>query len=283
MILGTFEQHIEEMCRQRSMTLEEAGAFLRRLGVQAVCAGAHELPDPLESRKRLEGVGLFFSDVYGTLPFISQQADEAAIRALLQKTAALGAKRLLVTSEPYRDMDDAVKREEDLLRTIDGLKRTVGLASACGVEIELEDFDCAATPFSFTDDLLRVFQEVPGIRFAFDSGNFVLAGEDEIAALEKLKQYVGPCVHLKDRSLTPYLGNGAEEAPLINLKGKRYYPCPVGKGIIRFDRIAELLRELAFDGTLVMEHFGAADQYRYVAESAACVGGLFGIKGVPAQ
>ena len=182
MILGTFEQHIEEMCRQRSMTLEEAGAFLRRLGVQAVCAGAHELPDPLESRKRLEGVGLFFSDVYGTLPFISQQADEAAIRALLQKTAALGAKRLLVTSEPYRDMDDAVKREEDLCRTIDGLKRTVGLASACGVEIELEDFDCAATPFSFTDDLLRVFQEVPGIRFAFDSGNFVLAGEDEIAA-----------------------------------------------------------------------------------------------------
>lgn len=274
MKLGTFESHMEDMCRQREISPEQAAEQLRSWGIRDVCVGSDWIGDPVREREKLDGLGLTVSDVFGQILFLTGKDIPGRIEELLERTRVLGAERLLITTEEFRDRGDPALRREDDALAAEGLALAAEMAERCGVRIVVENYDVNAGPLTFGSDLRKILEQAGNVGFAFDSGNFVHPGEDEVESLRTMKQWLGGVVHFKDRRLESYLP--AEEADFHeNLTGVRYYPSPVGKGIIRFREIRDILREENFDGEILLEHFGASDQYAYLEESAAFVKSLF--------
>lgn len=277
MKLGTFQAHIDEMCQQKKISLEEAADLVHALGIHAVCVGADWIGDPAQERGRLERVGFHISDVFGSLNFITEEEVRPAAKRLVERAAALGADRLLVTTEPFRDRGNEVVRREDDDRAAQGLCVCCELAAANGIQVVVEDYDVNDGPFSFGDDLRYILGQAGRVGFAYDSGNFAFADEDEIANLERMRGKLAGVVHFKDRSLQKYRPDEQIRNPLVSLDGVQYYPCPVGSGIIRFEEIKKILQETGFDGTILLEHFNSPDQYGYLRESAGYVKRLFGM------
>lgn len=277
MKLGTFQAHIDEMCQQKKISLGEAAELVHALGIHAVCVGADWIGDPAQERERLERVGFHISDVFGSLNFITEEDVRPAAKRLVERAAALGAERLLVTTESFRNRDDEAMRREDDDRAAQGLCVCCELAAAYGIQVVVEDYDVNDGPFTFGADLRYILGQAGRVGFAYDSDNFAFADEDEIANLKMMKEKLAGVVHFKDRSLQKYRPDEQIGNPLVSLKGVRYYPCPVGSGIIRFEEIRRILWETGFDGTILLEHFNSPDQYGYLRESAGFVRRLYGI------
>ena len=68
----------------------------------------------------------------------------------------------------------------------------------------LEDFDGPVQPFARMYQLLWFMENVPGLKFTLDTGNFAYSDEDAVQAYEVLKDYIVH-VHCKDRNVDPAL------------------------------------------------------------------------------
>ena len=276
MKLGTFAQHLDDACRQRNISLASAAEKAISFGITSVCVGSDTVDDPKKERERIENVGLKISDVYGSVDFITGIDCEATVLRHLERTAAMGASTLLVTTEAYRDPKDENKRLEDNNAVAEGLSLCVKHAKDCGIKIVVEDYDVNNGPFAYMKDLKYILDRAPGAFFAFDSGNFILAGEDEVEALKLLKPHFAHA-HFKDRGTAKYMPEENIVQTFKSLSGKEYYPCPVGAGIIRYDEIAKIMREVDYDSMILIEHFDAPDQLMYLERSAEFIKGLLGL------
>ena len=90
------------------------------------------------------------------------------------------------------------------------------------------------------------FKHIPQLKCTFDTGNFIINGEDVMMALEMLKERIVH-VHCKDR--------GEESVA-------------VGDDNIQINNIINKIKESGYDGNLAIEHFDAADQEMCMKRSA---------------
>ena len=132
-------------------------------------------------------------------------------------------------------------------------------AAARGVAVTLEDFDGFAQPFARMNQLLWFMKNVPGLRFTLDMGNFAFSDENVIQAAALLKDYIVH-VHCKDRAVNP---------AVCGTFCKGLGASPVGSGYIPIRELIAVLRDISYDGYLVIEHFGAPDQLSFIRQSAA--------------
>lgn len=93
------------------------------------------------------------------------------------------------------------EKDKKLARMVEGLRRAVKYEKEKGIDVALEDFDGIEAPYCTIAGMEYFMNEVPGLKCAFDTGNFVMYEEDEIEAFEKLKDRICT-LHLKDRSKT---------------------------------------------------------------------------------
>ena len=96
------------------------------------------------------------------------------------------------------------------------------------------------------------------VRTVYDVGNFVMAGYDPIAALDKVFPYTHH-VHVKDWVTL------AEELPGASWKGTRDGPwfkaVDLGEGVVPLPAAVKRLRELGYDGTVSPEYEGPEEPY----------------------
>ena len=100
--------------------------------------------------------------------------------------------------------------------------------------------------------LLWFMENVPGLKFTLDTGNFAYSDEDAVQAYEVLKDYnVDPALtgeHRYNRGLLA---------------------AAVGSGYLPMKEILDRLKESGYEDYLAIEHFNAADQVAFMEQSAA--------------
>lgn len=87
---------------------------------------------------------------------------------------------------------------------IAGVKKIADSQSAADITpitVVIEDFDDRNSPIACVSGMKWFAEQVPGLCFTFDTGNFIIHGEDIFAAWEELKDKVVH-VHCKDRKIS---------------------------------------------------------------------------------
>jgi sugar phosphate isomerase/epimerase len=148
----------------------------------------------------------------------------ATLRAAIEIAVDLGATVVMLQHLGA----NAISGPEKVAQVVDGLRALVPDAEARGITLALEDLlDAHAN--------LAIINEVgsPALKVYYDVCNTWGSGHDVPADIVRLGKHIAQ-VHFKDRDAS---GN----------------PCHLGRGIVDVGACAEALREIGYDGWLLLE------------------------------
>jgi sugar phosphate isomerase/epimerase len=204
--------------------------------------------------------------------------DDAARREEVEKekrvmevTAALGGKFCRVLSGQRRP---DVSREQGVAWVAGAIEELIPYAEELGLTLTLEnhykDNYWKHPEFAqFSDVFVEILERVPSPRLAvnYDPSNAIVAGEDPIEVLEKVKHRV-VTMHASDRSIKPgyTLEDLRAQEDSVGYASVLQHG-EIGKGLNDFDRIFSILREVGFDGWISIEDgVNGLDELRRSAE-----------------
>jgi sugar phosphate isomerase/epimerase len=199
-------------------------------------------------------------------------------RHMIDVTARLGGGFCRVLSGQRRP---EVGREEGIRRVVDAIENLLPYAESRGIVLAMEnhykDGYWQYPEFAQKSDVfLAIVDSIrsPWFGVQFDPSNAVVAGEDPVQLLEKVKQRV-VTMHASDRFLKP--GYTLEDLRKAE-EGTGYAAILVhgvtGRGLNNYPRIFELLREAGFDGWISIED--GMNGLEEIRQSADFLRGLMG-------
>lgn len=208
----------------------------------------------VEARKTLNDLGLSPS-IYGVRTELMspdgkvRQESLDAVKRGIEACHELGIGHLLTVGGQH-----ASSGEEALKRYIEGLRTAADIASSEGITVSIEN----AGSLCHTDaELLRCVRSVgkPNMKVTFDGGNFVIAGCDPHQAAELLAPEV---VHVHAKSFVRVTDESEGLSP-----GRPFKYCPVGEGLVDYQRIRDVVAASGFDGCMSFEPEGGEDSKWY--------------------
>lgn len=283
--LSVFFDHILQAEEQTGKHIPELLAEVKKAGISAVeinCTYLLEHPATLEM---LETAGLQVSCIYEFYALERGRETEKARRHIEIARKTKAGKILIVpgffsveTEEfvncvPDREkVWDYLSHSEKAQRMADGLREIVEMAGSRNIvdtpiTVVIEDFDDRNSPIACVSGMQWFAEQVPGLCFTFDTGNFIIHGENIFAAWEELKDKVVH-VHCKDRKISSDKPLQTQKNATPDIK-ECYLPAAVGEGCIPIKELVYKMKEYGYRGYLAIEHFDAADQEAYMQKSAA--------------
>jgi len=183
-----------------------------------------------------------------------RQARLHGIRVVLDFAARIAARNISITTgKPLGAMSPEAC--EPLLE--DMLGRVLDRAEKLGIDVGIE---CEPGLFiETTEELVRWIDRMrsPRLGANLDLGHVVVAGEDPLAAIEKLRGRIWN-IHLED------------------IRGRKHYHRIPGEGDIDFPAIADALRGIGYDRWVTVELYTqSADPDRAARRSLKVLGTLF--------
>ena len=269
MKLSVFFDHILQAQEQTGKSVEELLAGVRAAGIGAVEINLSYLCEHPEVWDALKAATLGVSCIYEFYDMGHYDETEKA-KKHVNTAVSVGAKRILVvpgflSGEASLQMQKAMPVKEnivDFFESNDEIKRMAeGLSFAAkygaekGVIVTVEDFDGLDSPLAGMYGIQWFLQQVPGLRYTLDTGNFLFYGENVLDAFELLKERIAH-VHCKDRQ------------PETNASVQ------TGTGYIPFAEVLEKLKKQDYDGFLAIEHFDVAGQEECIRGSAEFLRGV---------
>lgn len=283
--LSVFFDHILQAEEQTGKHIPELLAEVKKAGISAVeinCTYLLEHPATLEM---LETAGLQVSCIYEFYALERGRETEKARRHIEIARKTKAGKILIVpgffsveTEEfvncvPDREkVWDYLSHSEKAQRMADGLREIVEMAGSRNIAdtpitVVIEDFDDRNSPIACVSGMQWFAKQVPGLCFTFDTGNFIIHGENIFAAWEELKDKVVH-VHCKDKKISSDKPLQTQKNATPDIK-ECYLPAAVGEGCIPIKELVYKMKEYGYRGYLAIEHFDAADQEAYMQKSAA--------------
>ncbi len=264
--LNIFLEHIFEGAEQQDISAEKMLLYAREAGYEGLECELWRLSDSSETKKLFDSCGLSVSSVYSFFDFGHEElaVSKEKIFSHLDTAAYFDAHTVLAVAGFIRPEDNFDTARGKMAETLSFMCEA---AEKYGITVTLEDFDDSAAPFSDSDGLLWFMENVPKLRFTFDTGNFAYCLENAGDAYLKLRKYISH-VHLKDRSHDSSRKNAQGNNGKPDLSGSIMYPCEVGEGYIGIERLVKKLLSDGYSGSFSAEHFGAADQLLYMRRSA---------------
>lgn len=283
--LSVFFDHILQAEEQTGKHIPELLAEVKKAGISAVeinCTYLLEHPATLEM---LETAGLQVSCIYEFYALERGRETEKARRHIEIAKKTKAGKILIVpgffsveTEEFVNCVLDGEKvwdylsHSEKAQRMADGLREIVEMAGSRNIAdtpitVVIEDFDDRNSPIACVSGMQWFAEQVPGLCFTFDTGNFIIHGENIFAAWEELKDKVVH-VHCKDRKISSDKPLQTQKNATPDIK-ECYLPAAVGEGCIPIKELVYKMKEYGYRSYLAIEHFDAADQEAYMQKSAA--------------
>ncbi len=260
--ISVFLEHIYEAAEQRGITMEEALKLAKSCGIDYLECDHWRLAD--RSMKQLfDSCGIGVSCIYEHFDFLGDSADisERKCRRLFETAVFYGCSKVLCIP------GFSEQPENDLPRFAQGISEMCRVAEEYGVTVTVEDFDDVKSPCCRMKWLKYLLENVSGLRYTFDTGNFRYCLEDADKAYELLKQYVSH-VHCKDRSYDSAASSADGSNGKADLSGAVMFPSVVGDGVIGIEGLVKQLLADGYTGVFAIEHFGANDQAEYMNKSA---------------
>lgn len=260
MKLSVFYDHILQAAEQTGRAIPDLLNEVSRAGIEAVEINMTYLREHEETLGLLHDAGLSVSCVY---EFYGMEASAERMKALRHVKTAKKAGAGLILVVPgflaeetadfaacvpdYGKICDFLNGNIKALRMAKGLSRITSLAKRHGITTVIEDFDHESSPISCTGGMRWFAERIPGLRFTFDTGNFIVYGEDPFSAWELMQDRVVH-VHCKDRGQQAVaVGDG--RLPMRELLGK--------------------IAASGYEGYYAIEHFDAVCQMDCIGRSAA--------------
>ena len=271
MKLSVFYDHILQAAEQTGKSLSELLRGVRDAGIEAVEINMSYLCEHEETYGLLREAKLHVSCVYEFYEMDCKDEREKAKRHIETASKAEAGKILVVpgflSGEEAEMMKSCVsdydrtaaflERNEKTLRIAKGLAEIAALGTAAGIMVTIEDFDDAKSPISSVNGMLWFLKQIPQLKVTFDTGNFIIHGEDVLASWEVLKKRVVH-VHCKDR--------GPQSVA-------------AGDGDIPIKAVIDKLKQHSYDGYLAIEHFDAAEQEICMKKSAGYLKHILEVEG----
>jgi sugar phosphate isomerase/epimerase len=208
--------------------------------------------DPLELRRRLERLGLAFSQVDAAFPLSIPEGATLGVEYILHtlRWAHLaGCRHIDTTDDRHRPAGATDAEVLAHMRRI--YVQVCAAAERYGMTINIEPHGYYTTRTEFMAEMLG-FAEPPHLMMNMDTGNTYIAGQDPVAFLTRFLPRVSH-VHIKD--VSPSLA----EAARGTLTGIAVSHCAIGDGV-NAENIRASLRLLAghgYQGVLSLECEGA--------------------------
>lgn len=274
MKISVFYDHITQAEKQTNRSLDDLLGEIKEEGIDGVEINYSQLAcDKSNILSALGKAGLQISCIYefydwgnyGSLEQAKKQiclAKETGASKILVVPGFLSEREAALLNncnKSYEETASFMERSESVRNMKRALTELTDYAVQKGVFVTLEDFDGETAPFSRMYQLKWFMENVPGLRYTFDTGNFAYSDEDVEAAYDLLSDKIVH-VHCKDR--------GIQGEP----KGEFYRGmgiCAVGQGYIPMKELVRKIVAEGYDGFFAIEHFDAPDQMAYIKESAA--------------
>lgn len=272
--LSTFFDHVLEAEEQSQKPIAEIAADIKKAGIDGLeMRLSHLLEKEDEIAKILTDNDMQISCIFEMYEW-ALKPDYTEAKVQVDMAKKYGAKVILIVPgflpEDVANEFRSLRTREEIRAYMDQnpliqnikieLTKIVNYAETQGIIITLEDFDGFTAPFARMEELLYYMENVPGLKYTLDMGNFAYSDEDVTDAYALLQEYIVH-VHCKDR--------GEESGYEMNKANKGLAAVPVGKGYMPIKALNEKLLTKGYNGFLAIEHFGADDQYRFMIESAA--------------
>lgn len=283
--LSVFFDHILQAEEQTGKHIPELLAEVKKAGISAVEINCTYLLEHSATLEMLETAGLQVSCIYEFYALERGRETEKARRHIEIARKTKAGKILIVpgffsveTEEfvncvPDREkVWDYLSHSEKAQRMADGLREIVEMAGSRNIAdtpitVVIEDFDDRNSPIACVSGMQWFAKQVPGLCFTFDTGNFIIHGENIFAAWEELKDKVVH-VHCKDRKISSDKPLQTQKNATPDIK-ECYLPAAVGEGCIPIKELVYKMKEYGYRGYLAIEHFDAADQEAYMQKSVA--------------
>jgi sugar phosphate isomerase/epimerase len=188
-------------CPQVSGDLDKMFSLMKKVGASGLQFHITELMnlDADKFKEQLSENGAYVECVHVTPRLLSE--DEEIFKEAVKECedalgyiSSFGCKRLMVVPFTPFDVKDRQKARE---RFAKGLRLVVKSAEKYGISVVIENISLLALPFSTAEDVGYLLDNVKGLAFCFDIGNFVCTKSDAFTAYEKLKDRID-MVHVKD-------------------------------------------------------------------------------------
>jgi sugar phosphate isomerase/epimerase len=272
---------MDELCVTRAMTVFEwidLASTLPVDGLEMYDAFFPDLdPDYLAQVKtRLEGHNLqmpmmCYSPDFTIPDAEARRAEVAKQRRVMEATAALGGTFCRVLSGQRRP---EVSREQGIDWVVESIEALLPQAADLGLTLTMEnhykDNYWTYPEFAQASDIFcAILERVPSPRLGvnYDPSNAIIAGEDPLAVLDKVKDRV-VTMHASDRSLKPgyTLDDLRAQENSVGYAAVLQHG-EIGQGLNDFDAIFRTLRDAGFHGWVSIEDgVNGMDELRRSAE-----------------
>jgi sugar phosphate isomerase/epimerase len=248
--------------------------YCRELGVDAMELMDHFIRDEklpaVQAALAETGSAVVCYDVGGDFINPDRSARQnavATVRTSLERAARLGAQRILIVPGSLKEgISPAVARTW----IVEGLKECVPEADRLGLPLTIEDHSSQAAVYGRSDHLNAICDAVgPHLAVTYDVGNFLLAGEDPLQALDRLASRIIH-VHFKDWHVVPPTAEQPVRS-VTGLDGRRYTGAVLGEGVVDLPGAVAGLRRLGYDGYVSVEYEGVGDPRAAVRQGVAHV------------
>lgn len=267
MKISVFYDHILQAAEQTGREITSLLREVKAAGIDAVEINMTYLDEHIETYDLLKDAQLAVSCVY---EFYEMDSRDETTRARLHVDTArkAGAGKILVVPgflseeeasdyavciRDYEQTAAFLSHNKRACRMAEGMSRLTALAKAQGIQAVIEDFDDIHSPIACVNGMKWFASQIPDLRFTFDTGNFIIHGENIFSAWDALKENVVH-VHCKDR--------GEQSVA-------------VGSGRLPMREILSQIVESGYDGFFAIEHFDALKQEECMKKSALFLKELF--------
>lgn len=228
---STFSDHYFSVMRQDSVSLAEAIARVKAVGIEGIDARTSLTPEQMAT---FDSLGIQHAsailDVSRSKESIPELEDAAIKFCKDYKFDRLMYCPRLLPEDASAEYVDSV---------MGGLKAFAQKTIAAGIDLVFEDYD---NPQSVTCNMAaldKIFEAVPEANHAYDSGNFYFMGDDPMEAFNHFRSRITH-VHLKDRNAV-----GDRESPAL------------GTGKVPCRQIIDELLNSGYKGWFTIEGYGA--------------------------
>ena len=232
--LGLNFEHIKVASKENNVSVFEVLKKIKMYGVSSLDVNVCDVMDNTNYRADVLRSGLsidcvFYKGDYGYSDNIGYEL------SMIDFCAEHNIKNIMLLTEFIKSGDNELEYNTLLKKN---LRRIVKYASNFNIKVGIENFGKEFSPFSTIDKCLDVLKSVKGLGLIYDSGNFLLAGENPIDAVKTLMPYIQR-VHIKDRTYTEVEGSPMQ----ISIDGKKTYTTTLGQGDCFIKEVVNLVKD----------------------------------------
>ena len=162
----------------------------------------------------------------------------------LDRCDELGCKLLMLVPEVSEEFLKTAKRSDIRNQIVTYAQYVTEQAYCHKIQTVIENYSFTNYPFSSSEDIDYILNQIPGLSFLLDTGNFWFGNTDMLEAARKFANRTAH-VHLKDLSINE---NGS-----LKIDGKCADSVTIGSGIIPVATAISILKEYGYDGGLSVE------------------------------